>query len=290
MSIRYVVLDFDGTCTQVTDTAGKYLEKARELLAAEIGECGVANWKQALATVRARSPQAGWMLAGTPAAPVAADPYILAGETAASLMRQFAPGRKAPDVHSAAYSAHPSDWRPEAAEVLRELVRRGFAVRFVSNSSTGKIEKRLDQLFKDTFAWRDSIKVLGDAAKFSIRELSFDDPHVDTAQRQTFACLPAAEEADGLGRPIYLRRGAYFEALCQVWGGDLDGPAKTLVCGDVYELDLAMPAHLGCHVHLITRAAPYDTYDYERQAVQRVGSRAGISDDLRGLLARLTSA
>ena len=290
MNIRYVVLDFDGTCTRVTDTADKYLQKARELLAAEIGECGVANWDQALATVRARSPEAGWMLAGTPAAPVAADPYILAGETAAYLMRHLTPGRKAPDVHSRAYDAAPSDWRPEAAEVLREMVRRGLIVRFVSNSSTSKIEKRLDKLFGGSFAWRDSIEVLGDAAKFRIRELSFDHPHLDPARRQTFARLPAAEEATGLGRPIYLRRGAYFEALCQVWGGDLDGPSKTLVCGDVYELDLAMPAHLGSHVHLITRAMPYDTYDYERQAVQRLGSRASISDDLRGLLARLTSA
>jgi len=290
MSIRYVVLDFDGTCTRVTDTADAYLAEARRLLAAEIGECATANWNQALATVRARSPQAGWMLAGTPAAPVGADPYILAGETAAYLMRQVAPGRKPPDVHGRAYDAAPSDWRPEAAEVLRDLVRRGLTVRFVSNSPTGKIEKRLDKLFAGSFAWRDSIKVLGDAAKFSIRELSFDDPRLDPARRQAFARLPAAEEAAGLGRPIYLRRGAYFEALCQVWGSDLDGPARTLVCSDVYELDLAMPAHLGCHVHLITRAAPYDTYDYERHAVQRLGSRGGVSDDLRGILARLTSS
>jgi hypothetical protein len=55
-------------------------------------------------------------------------------------------------------------------------------------------------------------------------------------------------------------------------------------------LDLAMPAQLGCRVHLITRAAPYDTYDYERHAVQRLGSLGGISDDLRGVLARLTSS
>jgi phosphoglycolate phosphatase-like HAD superfamily hydrolase len=285
MSIRYVVLDFDGTCTRVIDTAAAYLAEARRLLAAEIGDSAVADWERALATVRARSPLAGWMLAGAPSAPAGADPYILAGETAAYLMRRLAPGRKPPDVHSRAYAKAPSAWRPEAAGVLDELVRRGFTVRFVSNSSTAKIEKRLDELHLEH---RNAIEVLGDAAKFAIREPSLDDDRIDPGRRAAFARLPAAESAAGLERPVYLRRGAYFEALCRVWGADADGAAKTIVCGDVYELDLAMPAYLGCHVHLIGRAAPYATYDYERHALQSHRPRAGASDDLRGLLARLS--
>jgi hypothetical protein len=40
-------------------------------------------------------------------------------------------------------------------------------------------------------------------------------------------------------------------------------------------------------VHLVERGAPYDTYDYEREATKAVGGT--ISVDLNGLLARLES-
>src|SRR5207237_4506194 len=67
-------------------------------------------------------------------------------------------------------------------------------------------------------------------------------------------------------RPIYLRRGAYFEAINRVLAGDLDELTQTVFCGDTWEMDLAMPYALGAKVHLLDRAAPFETYCYERQA------------------------
>ena len=58
------------------------------------------------------------------------------------------------------------------------------------------------------------------------------------------------------------------------------GAKDTLVCGDIYELDLALPQSLGCAVHLMTRAA---TPTHEREFV----GPGQHGDDLRAILARL---
>ena len=49
-------------------------------------------------------------------------------------------------------------------------------------------------------------------------------------------------------------------------------------------MDLAMPYALGAKVHLLDRAAPFDTYSYERQALVGYGDRGKTSADLSGLL------
>src|SRR5438105_2748738 len=87
-------------------------------------------------------------------------------------------------------------------------------------------------------------------------------------------------------RPLPCWRGSrYFDALCRALGEDAF--EDTLVCGDVWELDLAMPAMLGCSVHLITRQSPFHTYQYERDAAAALGGRGGIGDELSSLLTRL---
>jgi hypothetical protein len=81
----------------------------------------------------------------------------------------------------------------------------------------------------------------------------------------------------GLPRSIPLRRANYFRALRdEVWKEDLEGPSRTLVCGDVFELDLALPAALGARVHLVTRE---DTPPHEVAAVE-AQPRGSASQDL----------
>ena len=78
-----------------------------------------------------------------------------------------------------------------------------------------------------------------------------------------------------------------MSALGKVWRGDAaNGPRTTLVCGDIWELDLALPDALGCAVHLIERGAPYSTYAYELDAMTQA-RRGSSSGDLNGLLAVL---
>ena len=66
--------------------------------------------------------------------------------------------------------------------------------------------------------------------------------------------------------------------------GDLDELTQTVFCGDTWEMDLAMPYALGAKVHLLDRAAPFETYCYERQAVAAYADRGKTSADLSGLL------
>ena len=69
--------------------------------------------------------------------------------------------------------------------------------------------------------------------------------------------------------------------------GDIGLITSTVFCGDIWEMDLAMPYALGACVHLIDRAAPFDTYEFEMNAAAAGGARAKTSGDLTGLLAWL---
>jgi hypothetical protein len=110
---------------------------------------------------------------------------------------------------------------------------------------------------------------------------------VSAEAKRRFQSLPVAygeKPIPETERPIYLRRGAYFEAICRVLDGDFDALTNTVFCGDIWEMDLAMPYALGAKVHLLDRAAPFDTCPYERQALVGYGDRGKTSADLSGLL------
>jgi phosphoglycolate phosphatase-like HAD superfamily hydrolase len=288
MGIRQVVLDFDGTCTRVDAVHEAFMAAYRALVRKEWSEKAAELWEPAVAAVRAASPGAGWMLGGTPSAPAAADPYILSGEAVAYIARSGRvgepfPSDRAGSWYKRAYVDHPAPWRDEVRGVIEALLASGVRVSFISNSATTALRARLPDLGFDGRV-ADQIGVYGDAAKFRIQELSFEAPP-PAALVERFARLPASVPAE-LPRPLYIRRGAYFEALCRVWtsAGEPTRPEETLVVGDIWELDLALPAALGAQVHLIRRPAPYGTYPYELAAAVSAGG--AVVDDLTGVVER----
>jgi hypothetical protein len=285
MTLRHVVLDFDGTCTRVEDAADAYIAECLRIFEAEVHAGSARAFRAALESVRKASPRAGWTLAVTPAAPACADPYILVGEAIRIVVKKLGIKKPVPaDLHARANDLAQAPWREEIVEVLEAFRKKKVAVHFVSNSKTTKIAHRLDDLLVGKPALRKSVSIIGDAGKFRIVELEAD-AKVSPALRNVFAQLPPASGMLVDGRPIYLRRGGYFEALCNVWG-QKNYAAQTLVCGDIWELDLAMPAVLGAHLHLVKREAPYATYPYEKEAVDQLGPRASFGS-LRDVLARL---
>lgn len=286
MTYTHVVLDFDGTCTDIAPIADRYLAEFGRLFIAEAAPEAQGRWEPALDVIRKRSPKLGWTLGGTPSAPAAADPYILAGEAARHLLGSMKLARTLPgDLHARAYATAQANWRSETAEVLAALVERKLSVSFVSNSATVGISKRLDELLREAPQVRQAIRVFGDARKFNIDELPLDAA-VGDELRVRFERLPAGEPGPE-GRPVYLRRGFYFDALARVWNGSASHIDSTLVVGDLWELDLALPAALGCGVHLVHREPPFETYRYELESIEKLGTRGASSADLRGLLARL---
>jgi phosphoglycolate phosphatase-like HAD superfamily hydrolase len=291
-AVRYVVLDFDGTCTRIDRAEAGYLAGyLAEIRSANAGAPSAEIWQQALEDVRAGSPTAGWTLSGGPAAPANADPYILAGEAAQLSKRRYAAHGQSLTLPSTAfgnaYRNHPAPWRDEVAEVLQALVARELHVSFISNSDTEKVAARLDALLAGRPALRHQLHVHGNAQKYVIQEVPFArPPSPHAAHFDQLAVTHTAASAE-LGRPVYLRRGLYFDAICAMWRarGEPDFPIEqTLFCGDIWELDLALPQALGAPVHLIRRAPPYPTYPYE---LARLTDPGHHSDDLHGLLARL---
>lgn len=289
MPIKTLLLDFDGTCTDVPAIHQRFLDASFEYLWQKGWLTKRGAWDAALTAVTARSPEAGWTLGKTPSAPAAADPYILAGEAALYIARLE--GRPLPadlDAYGYAYGRAVAPFRPELRAVLRRADELGVEVQFISNSSTTKIAGRLMDLLADDPALEARIGKRGGAEKYVIAELPWDDAKVSPEARRAFGAVPVATSMpSGLQRPIYLRRGSYMRQLAEAWEGDPARAATTLVCGDIWELDLALPAALGCAVHLIERGAPYGTYDYEREATKAAGGT--ISVDLNGLLSRLES-
>ncbi|MBS2024359.1 MAG: hypothetical protein JST92_18320 [Deltaproteobacteria bacterium] len=284
MALRTLILDFDGTCTDVPATHQRFLDETFRVYSAAYPMVTLERWERALTAVRAAAPDAAWMLAKVPAAPSGADPYVLAGEAISFLNREDGRRDPQPDFFTEPYKLAEAPFRPELVSVLEAADAMDLAIHFISNSDTKKIAGRLDSLLADKPALRAKIKVEGNAAKFSVMELPWDQTFPQWL-RQRFERLPA-EAARRLSRPIYLRRGSYMRALGTVWGDDDYGPSSTLVCGDIWELDLALPDALGCAVHLIERAPPYFTYAYELDAMT-AARRGSSSYDLNGLLARL---
>lgn len=288
MALRYVVLDFDGTCTQVELVHAGFLASYLAILEAANGHARGSlrpAWEAAIAEVRAASPDAGWTLGGAPStAPAAADPYILASEASALMQRQGTIQQVPADTYTRAYAANPAPWRPEVPAVLAALVERGLGVGFISNSERFAIRTRLTDLLNAERTLRDKVVVHGDAAKFKLQEIALGARSPGAVHRAEFEKLDGAVRAEGMTRPIYLRRGSYFDALCGLWndlGADGYAIAETIVCGDIWDLDLAMPKALGAAVHLIRRAPPFDTYPYE---IAQLASKADASNDLRGLV------
>jgi phosphoglycolate phosphatase-like HAD superfamily hydrolase len=270
--IRHVILDFDGTCTQVDQIQAKFLDDYRQAVGVE-----VKAWERAKATLTKASPTAGWTLMNAPStAPAAADPYILAGEAAALLYREQ--GKQAPDVFRAVYERNVAPFRPELHDVIEALLGKNIRVAFISNSDGLGIRNRIADLFHRAPGRGAAIPVFGGAQKFLVKE-PLVDAKLTPAQRARFATLEVALRVPQLDRPVYLRRGAYYEALCAT----TFAMEQTLVCGDIWELDLALPAALGAQVHLIERAAPFETYRYERERL----AKGQASPTLEGLLARV---
>jgi len=285
-AINHVIFDYDGTCTDIPPTVDKFLGDYFDELNRRLfqGALDKVEWVDALEKVRSASPDAGWTIRTTPCAPAAADPYILAGEAAQYLRREKKKSEDIPrEVFEEADKANRASTRPELEMVLRAIEAKHAHVTFISNSGIAKIQPKIAGLFGG--ALPDFISIVDGAAKYTIAEPLLGDSHGLTGRfLELFRNLPAAIDVPGLRRPVYLRRAAYATAISKALGGDDAMLPHTVFCGDIWEMDLAMPFHLGANIHLVTRAAPFDTYAYEREQVEGAAQRGASSLDLRGLL------
>lgn len=282
MAIGCVVLDFDGTFTDVAAEGAPFTVHFRRRLSEVIGrDVGEAGWDPVQAEVLSSSEEHGWEVGGHVVAPAIADPFLLANFVARRLCERLGvlrdPAERASvldGLYREAYSQVGMAFKPEAKEVLEALLDTGLPVTIVTNAHTDMVQAKLTQLGP---RGRERLRVSGDARKFLIEPPPRADPRFDA--------LPESVRVDGaLERPIFLRRGRYFEALRRIWDETRTTPETTLVAGDIFELDLALPAALGARVQFVARP---NTLPYERRAIQALGARGGMDPSLRAILPRL---
>lgn len=275
MSVECIVLDFDGTFTLVDREAVPFIDGFLSDLRADVGDDVERQWDETVQRVKADPDRYGWENEGRIVAPSHADPYILATTVGqlllegAGISSRAARTEKLQGLYQRNYPRALTVFRPDAKAVIETLIATGIPVFVVTNSRTEHVEAKLDQLAPKG---RGQITVRGDARKFVL----MDPSPIDDAWKR----VPAQRELSGLSRPIYLHRGAYYEQLRRIWQETGTDAAGTLVCGDIFELDLSLPSELGASVHLVARP---DTPEYERHAA-RTRPGGSVSQELGGLL------
>jgi FMN phosphatase YigB (HAD superfamily) len=301
-AFRYVVLDFDGTITKVEREAEPFLRAYQEYLADALGkdeDLVVDLWKLAEQRVRAEPHRfGGFEESGRIVAPPS-DPYLRANAVARILCHRFGVLRNPivrtetlQGIFRLAYRETAVCFRDDAASVLDDLLALdGVTVAIVTNATASIVVEKLERLPLRHRGERRPI-IVGDAYKFGLnaeappplRMLPERQQKALASWNARFAGLPAEIAGPHLPRSIPLRRGGYFRALRdEVWEDDLLGPERTIVCGDVFELDLALPSALGAHVHLL---ANDETPPYEVAAVAAL-ERGGTSVELGALVERV---
>jgi phosphoglycolate phosphatase-like HAD superfamily hydrolase len=281
MTIECVVLDLDGTLTDLPREAPAFTAAFPAQLADLLGRDVAGLWAAAEARVRARSPELAWTMGGHAVAPADADPYILASSAAHVLLDGLGVLTRDPALRGEiittlfrrAYHLTGAAFRPEARPVLEALLSRVPAVYVVTNAATEVATRKLHSLAP---AGLPRLRIRGDARKFGIGPAARPDTR--------FAAVARPVHVPGLGRPVLMERGLYFDALVAI-GAETGAPfSQTLVCGDIWEMDLALPAALGASVHLVRRPR---TFAYELDAVRALGPRGGVSEGVAALLERL---
>lgn len=279
MGIRCVVLDFDGTFTDVAVEAVPFEPAFMASVADLLGRDVRDEWARERAVIEKTPEQFGWVYDGKIVAPATADPYLLGTATVQAVLDRAALLRNPINrtevtqaLYGLAYARTITAFKADAKKVLDELLARDLHVYVVTNSKTDAVARKLDQLGLPA---RSKLHVHGEAKKFWVTDPQPSD--------DVFTRLPEMEMAQGLTRPVFLRRGKYYEALRQIWVDTRTGPEETLVCGDIYELDLALPAALGARIVLVERN---NTLVYERVAAQRAGG--AVINQLHELLKYLT--
>jgi phosphoglycolate phosphatase-like HAD superfamily hydrolase len=245
-------LDFDGTLTNVDIEAQNFipgfLEGVRKTLDIKTGEF-MNEWIRLREHILSNPQIYGWSFNGKIIAPAYSDPYVLSTTIAQEMIKKY----NYPDdkflfsLFKENYAKTGTAFRPGAKDFLNALKEK-YDMYIITNSSTDSVQKKLDTLGVD-------IPIIGNAKKYEL------DNSLEN--------VPESVDKD-FGRPIYLRRKKYYDILKSF--GNVSG---VPVIGDIYELDLALPQHLGMDPVLIYGQ---QTWSKEQNAVEKK------ADTLEGLL------
>ena len=163
-------------------------------------------------------------------------------------------------------------FRPGAFELLSSL--EGSPTWIVTNSATEPVQGKVRAL-ADSGGAPGSLdwlveRVHGYGKKYVVDE--------------GFEQLPETLELPGLNRPVLLRRPKYYGLLESLRAEAGASWSEVTVVGDIFELDLCLPLHMGARVGLVVNAftPPYEqAYLREHPRGQLLASLDEVADFVR---------
>jgi phosphoglycolate phosphatase-like HAD superfamily hydrolase len=246
--IKLLVLDFDGTMTDAEAEGAPYRTGVLEDVALLTGLTLTdveARAQTIEAQINAAPHDHGWVFGGRIVAPASVDPYLRIMPVARRIFDDVEAFMDPADrarlleglLYKYNYRKTATAFAPHARETL--LAMTGRPVFVVTNSHQDAVQGKIRSLGGGAdggpLAWLVA-RVFGSARKFVLDD-GFD------AVAESMA-LP------GLERPVLLRRRDYFSVLDGLRSDAGCSWDEVAVCGDIFELDLALPFALGARVGL----------------------------------------
>lgn len=259
-----LILDFDGTLTDAEEEGRPfrvgYLEDLATIVGASVEEVTelIDGFTEEM---MANRDAHGWMFNGHLVAPASVDPYLRVMPVARMLLDHYDVIPKESTrsrmldgiLYKYNYPKSRICFREGAYEFLAS--REGTDTWIVTNSATDPVRNKVAELARQagkpgSLDWLVE-RVYGFGKKYVI-DSSWDG-------------IAESMELPGLGRPVLLRRKRYFDLLETLRGEAGCGWADVRVVGDIFELDLCVPLHMGATVGLLANdfTPPYEQ-DYLR--------------------------
>jgi len=269
MGVELVVLDFDGNLTNVDIEAIPFVESYKtdfsNALSIERSKLDLI-WDRKQSIIESNPSAYGWTVNGMIVAPAYADPLIMSRTIAGILLKDSgitdeSIRQKMLDAFfQNSYGKLGISFKEDADRFLIGL-KENIACCVMTNSKTDGVVKKIEKLPSD----HSDIVVYGDAKKY------FVTPEWE-------GVVPNSIEKDGFGRPLFVRRQQYWNALHSVMQKYHLHPENVAVVGDIYELDLLLPEMVGMHT-ILTPREKTPTFEINAVLQSRKGYVAQSLDD-----------
>lgn len=255
MGVCLIVLDFDGTLTEIDKEAVPFVEGYKVDLAERLGidkKRMETRWEEKKTLIGSNLSQYGWLMDRKIVAPAYADPLIMSRTIAELLLKEpeFSADESSRNeildaLFKRNYGKSSIAFKDDADRFLTEL-KNNFWVYIVTNSGTEGVSKKIQQLPAD----HTDVPIRGDAKKYVLVPEWRD--------------VPEQVEKEGFGRPLFLQRERYWNVLSHIMEERRLSAEQVAVVGDIYELDLLLPEYKRMNIVLTPRDS---TPDFEVHAV-----------------------
>ncbi|MBI4453091.1 HAD family hydrolase [Candidatus Woesearchaeota archaeon] len=256
-SIDTLILDFDGTLTNIEEEAKPYVEGFCKGLGRELklSQSEIETyWNEARAKILKTPEKYGWELDGIIVASATSDPILICYSITDEILGKLGINLSEQERRALLAKLYLENY-PKMSESFKEGVDEFLSevwnlfegnVYVVTNSSPDKVEKKISHLHSDHFR----IPIIGGAKKYIVVN--------------DWKAVPKTINISGLERPVYIRRQHYGEILNKIMKEQNTNASGITVVGDIWELDLALPQYFGMTVGLTPNKT---TPQYEKDVV-----------------------